>query len=219
MAIPDQHQLEKIWAQVPIDYYFRMNLWQRLWHGRKWQIFKSLIRSNGKSPQTILEVGCAAGHICGLLAKLFPHAQVVGVDIFQPAIKAARRRFPKLLFKVADAHRLPFSANSFDLVICSETIEHLVRPDQALHEMSRVVKPTGLCLIEMDSGSLLFRWVWYFWTRWGRGKVWSDSHLHPFTPGKLEQLIAKNGFYVKRRITSHLGMAVTFVTGKNRLST
>jgi len=211
MKLPKHYELERIWAEVPVDYYFRQNLLQRLWHGHKWLVFKRLILDSTSSPKSILEVGCASGHLTNLLANLFPHAQVVGVDIYKPAIIEAKKRFPKLSFMTADAHKLPFPKYLFDLVISGETIEHVVDPAQMLHEIARVLKPSGSALIEMDSGNWLFRWIWWFWTHFGKGKVWKDAHLHPFTARELEALITHNGFRVKRKSFSHLGMAVSFL--------
>jgi ubiquinone/menaquinone biosynthesis C-methylase UbiE len=211
MNIPDQKRLEEIWAEVPADYYFRLNYLQRLWHDWKWMIIKHLVTQSGKSPKTILEVGCSGGHLAGLMQQLFPKAKITGIDVYEPAVKEAKKRFPKITFLVADAHKLPFKNNTFDLVYCSETIEHVVDPGLMLHEISRVMKKDGEALVEMDSGSPLFRIVWYFWTKFGKGIVWKDAHLHPFTSKELEAVINSNGFAIKEKMFSHFGMAVSFL--------
>ena len=211
MPIPSAKKLQKIWAQVPPDYYFHLNVFQRLWHERKWRVFEEVLANLNSPPQTILEVGCAGGHLSHLLSQLFPKSQVTGIDVYKSAITEAKTRYPKLNFKVADAHKLPFPKHTFDLVMCSETIEHLTRPKTALHEIHRVLKPAGHALIEMDSGSLLFRIIWWGWTSFGPGRVWKHAHLHPFSARELDQLIRTNGFATQRRRSSHLGMAVTFL--------
>jgi ubiquinone/menaquinone biosynthesis C-methylase UbiE len=172
---------------------------------------KQLILHSQPSPKNILEIGCASGHLTSLLADLFPKAKVTGIDIYTPAIKAAKSRFPHINFKVADAQKLPFASDTFDLVLTSETIEHVLDPAQMLHEIGRVLKSSGKALIEMDSGSLLFRLIWFGWSRWGKGRVWKEAHLHPFTSEELESLIKNNGLDVSSKVLSHLGMAVTFL--------
>lgn len=220
MLIPKHKELERIWGEVPVDYYFRQNLLQRLWHDRKWSVFKRLILSSINSPKKILEIGCASGHMTNLLAQLFPNSHIVGIDIYKPAVNEARKRFPEIEFIEADAHNLPFPKTKFDLIVSSETIEHVVDPAKMLHEITRVLKPFGIALIEMDSGSKLFRGVWWVWTHFGKGKVWQDAHLHPFTARQLEALITQNGLNVKNKSFSHLGMAVSFLispkTAKNK---
>ena len=48
---------------------------------------------------------------------------------------------------VADAHALPFVSGSFDQIVCSEVLEHLIDPCQAVHEMSRVLRESGMVVI------------------------------------------------------------------------
>lgn len=213
--LPDKSTLKKIWAEVPPDYYYQLNWLQRQWHNRKWKIIHSLVTQNLFNPKTILEIGCSSGHLSQLLSETFPQAKVTGVDVYKPAIIEAKKRHPHLTFKVADAHNLPFPDKSFDLVVCSETIEHVVDPGKVIHEMTRVLTPNGRALIEMDSGSPLFRLVWFFWVTWGKGKVWKHAHLHPFTAKKLEKEIAGNGFVVREKKFSHLGMAVSFLVTRS----
>jgi ubiquinone/menaquinone biosynthesis C-methylase UbiE len=206
-----KEELERIWARVPTDYYFNQNWLQRIWHERKWSVIRGLTDNTSQQPDAILEIGCAAGHLTKLISEHYPKAKVTGIDVYKAAIYKANRMFPKLTFLVADAHKLPFPENSFDLVISSETIEHVVDPQKMLSEIARVLKPTGNAIIEMDSGNWLFRLIWWFWTRFGKGKVWQDAHLHPFTASQLDVLITQNGLIVKKRQFSHLGMAVSFL--------
>ncbi len=210
---PNQKALKKIWGQVPADYYYNLNWLQQIWHGMKWRVFKNLLI--GSKPRQILEIGCSSGHLSGQLAALFPTSHITGIDVYAPAIKEAQRRFPKLSFIVADAHQLPFKNNLFDLVLCSETIEHVSNPKKMLHEIARVMKRDGSVLIEMDSGSWLFRIIWWWWTTFNRGKVWQGAHLYPFTAQELEHLIVNNGFRVQKKVFSHFGMAVSFLVKKN----
>ena len=94
-------------------------------------------------------------------------------------------------------------------MICYETIEHVTKPLAALKEMGRVLSKNGKLILTMDSGSLLFRIVWYIWEN-TKGSVWKGAHLHPFNHNQLEGLIKKAGFKIQRKIFSHLGMEVTF---------
>jgi predicted SAM-dependent methyltransferase len=44
---------------------------------------------------------------------------------------------------VADAHALPIDSNTYDVILCSEVLEHLHSPEVAIGEMYRVLKPGG----------------------------------------------------------------------------
>lgn len=202
--------LKKIWAQVPPDYYdigIEKNLFQKLWHTHKLsQVLKILPPKSLR----VLDVGCSSAVLTAQIADALPDSIITGLDSYKEAIKFAKAKYPHIQFVTADAHRLPFTNNTFDLVICTETLEHLVDPKQALFEMKRVLKKNGKAIISMDSGSFLFRTIWYFWTK-TKGRVWQDAHLHEFNSNILEKLIKQSGFKINKKIYSHLGMSVTFL--------
>lgn len=214
MSLPSKAQLKEIWSEVPADYYYHLNLFQKLWHEWKWLVFRHLLTTRKTSPKRILEVGCAGGHLTGLLHQLYPKAAAVGIDVYAPAIQEAKKRHPAITFTVADAHKLPFKDDFFDIVVSSETIEHVVDPTKMLNEIKRVMSKNGVALIEMDSGNWLFRIIWFFWTRFGKGKVWGRAHLHPFHQAELEAVIKECNFIIDEKIVSHFGMAVTFLLKK-----
>ncbi len=70
-------------------------------------------------------------------------ASVVGVDVATAMISLARRRHPRLDFRQADAHELPFADASFDAVVGNFLILHLGRPEQAMAGFVRVLGPGG----------------------------------------------------------------------------
>ncbi len=216
MTLPSNQELKKIWAEVPSDYYFHLNFFQKLWHDVKWKTIKNLLLCYKSRPFRILEIGCSSGHLSSLLFQLYPKARVTGIDVYKSAIVEAQKRFWGIEFLVADAHRLPFKDNSFDVIVTSETIEHVKNPSKMLSELARVLSKKGIGLIEMDSGSLLFRIIWYFWTTYGKGKVWKNAHLYPFTAVELEEIILKSKLHIREKHFSHLGMAVTFMVSKNQ---
>lgn len=48
---------------------------------------------------------------------------------------------------VGDAHSLPFEDNKFDIVLCTEVLEHLHTPEKAVSEMKRVLSPNGQLIL------------------------------------------------------------------------
>lgn len=206
--------LKIIWNQVPPNYYeegLRKNLFQYIWHTNKIRTFKKLTRT--KQFKNILDVGCAAGTLTDKISQIFPSSYITGVDVYRDAVDFAKKKYPHIKFIKADAHKLPFKNNFFDLVICYETIEHVEKPQEVLKEIRRVVNKNGTAIIIMDSGNLLFRAVWWFWEK-TKGKVWQGAHLHPFHHNHLEQVIIGTGFKIQKKHFSHLGMEVSFVLSK-----
>lgn len=203
-----------IWKKVPIDYYqngTKTNLLQRAWHSIKLKSAKKILKKHKFN--TCLDIGCASGYMLSSLADSYPHASYFGVDVYKEAVDYARKTYPNIIFKVGYAERLPFEDESFDLISFYETIEHVDNPLMSLKEMRRVLKKGGLGIIAMDSGSLLFRIIWFIWEN-TTGKVWKGAHLHPFHFKQLEELIINSGFKIKKRFFTHMGMEVTFLVNK-----
>ena len=48
---------------------------------------------------------------------------------------------------IGDAHKLPFSDNEFEMILCTEVLEHLTEPHVAIKEMERVLKPEGKIIL------------------------------------------------------------------------
>lgn len=71
-------------------------------------------------------------------------ASVVGVDVAGAMVSLARRLHPRLDFRQADVHELPFEDASFDAAVGNFLILHLGRPEQATGEFVRVLRPGGM---------------------------------------------------------------------------
>jgi SAM-dependent methyltransferase len=70
-------------------------------------------------------------------------ASVVGIDIAEAMIARARSAHPELDFRWADAHELPFADASIDVVLGNLVVMHLSRPERAMAELARVLRPGG----------------------------------------------------------------------------
>ncbi|NML22643.1 class I SAM-dependent methyltransferase [Pseudoflavitalea sp. G-6-1-2] len=83
---------------------------------------------------SVLDIGCGKGYLLKLLHKHYPNLQLHGADFVEHAGVA---EFP---FTKADAKNLPIPDRSFDLVVCTHTIEHIYEADQLVHELKRIAK-------------------------------------------------------------------------------
>lgn len=99
----------------------------------------------------ILDVGTGSGQFISLLLELgVPHGEIVGIDVSEKAVVAARKRFEGtagISFETMDGTRLAFPDGSFDLVCLSNSLHHLKDPAPVLEEMVRVAKPGGAVLV------------------------------------------------------------------------
>ena len=89
-------------------------------------------------PGRILDAGCGEGHVTAWLAGEFDEAEITGVDGRAEAIAACRARGKRLHAIQADLRALPFPPDTFDLVLCTEVLEHVVDPSSVLRELARV---------------------------------------------------------------------------------
>jgi ubiquinone/menaquinone biosynthesis C-methylase UbiE len=93
----------------------------------------------------VLDVACGEGYGSAALLKSGAKS-VIGVDVDGTICDYARRKY-NIDARQGDAASLPFPADSFDLVVSFETIEHLPEPTRFLDECVRVLRPSGLCVI------------------------------------------------------------------------
>lgn len=119
--------------------------------------------------RTLVDVGCGQCHWTAIATELFPGIDsVVGVD-FEPAwvegaeaayrlrLERQGRRFEGAFRSVlGDARRLPLPDASADVVTCQTVLMHLARPEEAVAEMFRVVRPGGVVLVAEPENSLNF---------------------------------------------------------------
>lgn len=211
-----EKELEEIWNQVPPDYYqngVSKNLLQRIWHTMKLKTALELIDNSGTKPKNILDVGCASGWMLSKISEKYPKAQCTGIDVYKKAIEYGQKLYKNLRLISVDAHKLPFKDKFFDLVICTELLEHVENPQKVLSEIKRILVPNGIAIIEMDSGNFLFQMVWHLWTNVRNG-VWRDSHIHTFNTKILESMIQDSGFVITQKKVFNVTMAVVFLLGK-----
>lgn len=95
----------------------------------------------------VLDVACGIGYGSAILAQRGA-GYVVGVDISPEAIAFGAREYQvrNAFLASGDACKLPFADSRFDVVVSFETIEHLPDPERLLAEISRVLRPGGLCI-------------------------------------------------------------------------
>jgi SAM-dependent methyltransferase len=107
----------------------------------------------------LLDVGCGAGDDALVLARrVAPGGRVIGIDLSAAMIDEARRRDTAgaVDFRAGDAGRLEVPDDAVDGARAERTLQHLDRPEAAVAEMARVVRPGGrVVLAEPDWGTLV----------------------------------------------------------------
>ena len=92
-----------------------------------------------------LDVGTGTGEGAMRIARRFPDANVIGVDVAGEMLALAREKVPSIRFEQADAASLPFGDASFDLVTHANMIPFF-------DEVARVLRPGGHALFAFSAG-------------------------------------------------------------------
>jgi ubiquinone/menaquinone biosynthesis C-methylase UbiE len=125
----------------------------------------------------ILDVGCGFGDILMYIQDVFKEFNPIltGCDISDVMIKSAKNKTVGISFNASLAEQLPYKNNSFDYILCTEVLEHVISPSQTITELVRVLKPDGTILITTPHSKWLDAWGWYKFPinqiRWLRNKL------------------------------------------------
>jgi len=122
---------------------------------------ESLMQRYGKGDR-YLDVGCGTG----LILRRMP-AGAVGIDLNPRHLERAAKHAPHAHVQSADAEKLPFADGQFSTVICTEVLEHLVHPEDAVAGIHRVLESGGRFIGSTPRHALLWRF-----------RFLSSTHFH-----------------------------------------
>ncbi|MFW5663282.1 MAG: class I SAM-dependent methyltransferase, partial [Bacteroidota bacterium] len=86
--------------------------------------------------QSVLDAGAGRGYLADLIVKK-KGLNVTGMDIYIPV---GQRNSENPRFIEGDTEEIPFPDNSFDTVICTHTLEHVMDKNKTLSELRRVAQ-------------------------------------------------------------------------------
>lgn len=110
----------------------------------------------------VLEIGGGSGAMAAGAARTFSNAEFTVTDADEAMVYAARDRltaYPNVNVQRADVTALPFETGRFDMVTSCLMLHHVINWEDALTEVSRVLKPTGAFLGYDLTDTRLARWV------------------------------------------------------------
>jgi SAM-dependent methyltransferase len=102
--------------------------------------------SSGQS-LTILDAACGEGILGRYLS---PRHAYTGID-FSTRLLARAKRYNPAAYLRADLHHLPFPNDTFDAVVSLQALQYLHRPEDALAQIARVLKPGGALLLSVPN--------------------------------------------------------------------
>lgn len=146
-------------------------------------------------PESVLDAGCGEGFTMDKISKSGLVKKIEGIEYSKDSIILGKKLFPNLKFTQGTVYELPYKNNSFDLVICTEVLEHLEDPTKALKEMLRVSKKYLIISVPNEPFFMMSNFL--------RGKNLSrfgndEGHINHWNPLSLKNYLKKNGLKIEK---------------------
>jgi ubiquinone/menaquinone biosynthesis C-methylase UbiE len=155
-----------------------------------------LVLKNQKVPGAVLDIGCGRGLMLKYLKDSGWRAE--GVEYSQDLSNAAKRSYGIDVHVAQNIEECKFLDNTYDAVTMFHVLEHVPNPKKTLQEIYRILKPGGVCIIEVPNiyswQALLTRGAWFH--------IDAPRHLFHFSLDFLRKSLAAIGFKVKEGSTN-----------------
>ncbi len=174
-------------ASADYDYraFHSRHPFQRYWQRRRYSIVTGFCGEFSRG----VDVGCGSSVILDALPG------VIGLDVSVPKLRFMRGHLRRG-FLAGDVASLPFGDEAFDLLVCSEVIEHVPMDERIFSELRRVLrKGAVLVLGTPDYDRFQWRAIEAVYRRVAPG-AYADEHISHYTLASLTRLLGEHGFRV-----------------------
>jgi 2-polyprenyl-3-methyl-5-hydroxy-6-metoxy-1,4-benzoquinol methylase len=149
-------------------------------------------------PHLVLDVGCSSGYLArGLVAH---GVRVVGVELDPAAAEEARDVCEEVLVGDVEHMELPLEADSFDVVLCGDLIEHLRDPGATLARLQPFLRHEGRLVLttpNVANWAVRLSLLGGRWRYTDRG-ILDRTHTHLFTRKTLVETLESAGYQIDR---------------------
>lgn len=145
--------------------------------------------------QRCLDVGCGDQRY----ARFVPAEEYIAIDVEESWANRHPTR-PDFWF---DGRHIPFEDSSFDLILCTEVLEHAEDPGQLVREMSRVLQPGGMLFVTVPS-------------MWGEHETPYD--FRRFTSFGVRKLLEQGDFSILTALKEKAGIESWVSLGLSEIS-
>lgn len=209
---PSEDDLERMYSKSyyedgDVGYRGYVNIFEQ-YHDTFLKIFRRRHRDLIKraSGRKLLEVGCAYGFLLDFLST--NGWEVTGIEI-SPLSSAYARDELNLNVHTGSVESVNLPAESFDVILLLDVLEHLHRPFDTLRRIRSLLAPGGILVVQCPWE--LFHWEEIAEARFKRmkpGTIKPDAvpaHLYFFQPSSLEGILRKAGFRIIGRQSGNYG--------------
>ncbi len=151
------------------------------------RLIRKLTLRFARDPATVLDAGCGPGQLLAELAVHLPHAALAGGDVSPASLDLARQRCSTADLFELDLEGADFETRqaarlgSFNLVVCSEVLEHIADDARAVARLRELVTEGGVLVVTVPSGKM---------SRFDE----AIGHQRHYRLAELRALLAANGF-------------------------
>jgi len=154
-----------------------------------------IVSKNKKTPGSILDIGCGRGLMLHYLKQSGWKAE--GVEYSPELSRAAKETYGIDVHVAQNIEECKFADESFDAVTILHVLEHVPNPKKTLKEIYRILKPGGICIIEVPNikswQARLSHGAWFH--------IDAPRHLFHFSFRFLKQTLSEIGFKIKKGST------------------
>jgi SAM-dependent methyltransferase len=160
---------------------------------------------------TVIDIGCGNGYLLFQLKNKFD--RLVGLEYSSHRLEQAKLNLAELSFQpiLGSAEEMnTIESSSIDCIVSADTIEHIPDIYSAVNEMYRVLKPSGLLVINTPNIAFIKKRILLMFGRFpstsqpneglGSDILFDGGHLHYFTFRSLTLLLEKAGFVIEARL-------------------
>ena len=161
-------------------------------------IIEMMEADKGKNIE-VLELGCAMGSTLSRIKRLWPMANVHGVE-YVDAVAEIGGTISDIIQGDVETMDIPYAQGQFDYIICADVLEHLRDPEGALRRFIPYLKPDGEFIISLPN--IRHYGVIEMLALFGRfdysdSGILDNTHLKFFTRDTAIEMIEKAGLKVK----------------------
>jgi drug/metabolite transporter (DMT)-like permease/ubiquinone/menaquinone biosynthesis C-methylase UbiE len=163
-----------------------------IYHKNRHEVALELIELNKND--FVLDAGCGRGELTRIIAK--KSKKVIGLDVSNYAIKLAKKNCPKnCKFKEENIEKMKFQDEHFDKIMCIETLQNVLKPENVLKELRRVLKNRGRVVVSVSlmNNTIISKIEKIFGIH---KKILVSEHLHEWNYSSIIKFFSENGFKV-----------------------
>lgn len=150
-----------------------------------------ILQKESKAIKSVLEAGCGEGEVTNYLYKKIKGAKIEAFDVSTKVIEIAKElsKDCEIHFEVGSIYDIRVK-EKYELVVCSEVLEHLENPEKALEQLRDATKEYIICSVPREP-------IWRILNMM-RGKYWrhlgnTPGHINHWSKRKFLSFLKKNG--------------------------